>query len=126
VVRYFPAPSDSAFSTLVATGRLGIISDHSLINELQLYRSQWRNLDTSQNLTLRPFREQAINTGQKYGLSPFGSVAEDVYLDLLRENADLRGAMRTHLEYVVIHRNLLSETLKLNEVLLDSVRGDVK
>ncbi|MCH5372736.1 MAG: hypothetical protein JJ992_02080 [Planctomycetes bacterium] len=125
VVRYFPSPNDAAFSTLVATGRLGLISDRSLVGALQSYKGQWDNLDTSQNRTLRPFRNQTVFVGQKYGLSPFGRLPEEEYLKLLLDHSDLRGAMRTHLEYVVIHRNLLAQTLELTEGLLARVEQAV-
>lgn len=125
VVRYFPSPNDSAFSTLVATGRLGLIKDSSLVNALQSYMSQWGDLDVSQNATLRPFRSQTVFVGQKYGLSPFGNLVQDDYLKLLIENSDLRGAMRTHLEYVVIHRNMLTQTLELTKRLLPRVEEAV-
>ena len=121
VVRYFPSPNDSAFSTLVATGRLSLIEDSSLVNALQNYMSQWGDLAVSQNATLRPFRSQTIFVGQKYGLSPFGNPVENEYVKLLIENPELRGAMRTHLEYVVIHRNMLTQTLELTQRLLPRV-----
>jgi hypothetical protein len=125
VVRYFPSPNDSAFSTLVATGRLGLITDSRLVDALQNYSSQWGDLDVSQNATLRPFRSQTVFVGQKYGLSPFGTLAQDDYLKLLKDHLDLRGAMRTHLEYVVIHRTMLAQTLELTKGLLPRVEEAV-
>jgi len=117
MVRYFPTPNDAAFSTLVATGRLGLIDDWVVVSELQSYRSQWRNLDTSQS--------QAVFNGQKYALSPYTRLPEEMIVRLLQDHSDLLGAVRTHLEYVAIHRNLLSETLVLTEALLDMVENSL-
>jgi len=122
VFRYHPTRSASAFDTLVATGRLGLISNRELVRQLQLYQGVWKNIEISQSSTLRHMRDQAVFVGQKFGLSPFGNIAEDEFIELLCENPELQGAARTLLEYSLAHRAALVQARELTRDLIEQIQ----
>lgn len=117
VVRYHPTRSSAAFDTLMASGNLGLIRDAQLVAALQQYQRRWRDIEVSQNSTLRPFRDHTVFVGQKFGLSAFSEMPEAEYITLVQDNKELEAALRTMGEYSLIHRELLSETLKENAAL---------
>ena len=118
VVRYYPVQGSTAFDTLMANGNLGLLQDSSLVARLQSYRRLWQDIVSSQDLAYRPFRDQAIFVGQKFGLSPFVEMPEKDFIALIRDNPELEGAFRTLAEYTVLHRNQLSKTQKQTRALL--------
>lgn len=121
IVRYHPGQSSTAFDTLMSTGRLDLVRDHDLIAKLQAYRAQWADIETSQNTTYRPFRNQAIFVGQKRGLSPFIEMPEEEFVTLVRDTPELAGALRTMMEYAVLHRQQLYTTRQATLALLHSL-----
>ena len=124
VVRYHPTQSSAAFDTLMATGDLGLIKDRELVQQLQTYQLLWNDIEGSQNTTFRPFRNQAIFVGQKFGLSPFIDMPERRFVDLVKNQPELEGTLRTMAEYSVLHRDLLEQTRKLNQELMARVDRD--
>jgi len=82
-VRYYPDQSNSAFNSLIAAGDLKIISDQTLISELQSYFLHWNSIEKSNQSTHRTFRNQAVFIGQEYGLSPFSIVPEKELIGVL-------------------------------------------
>jgi len=124
VVRYHPTQAAAAFDTLVATGRLGLISDRSLVRQLQSYQRSWDDIEISQNETFRPFRDQAIFVGQSSGLSPFTRIPEKEFVSLLQQDPELRGALRTLVEYSFLHRGQLVRTRALTRALLERLEQE--
>ncbi len=120
VVRYYATQSSTAFDTLMSTGRLDLIQDNNLVAGLQVYSAQWNGVVTSQNTTFRPFRNQTIFVGQKYGLSPFIEMPEDEFIALVRETPELAAVLRTMMEYTVVHRQQLISTLNTTTALLQA------
>jgi len=102
-VRYYPTQNDAAFSGLIAAGNLSLISDQNLVYSLKNYKELWGALEISQATTFRPFRDRLIFVGQEHGLSPFKDVDERELGRLIKANPELEGAVRTMLEYGVIH-----------------------
>ncbi|NNU14989.1 hypothetical protein HK107_01455 [Parvularcula sp. ZS-1/3] len=107
-VRLYPAQSDSAFDGLVSAGNLSLISDPDLVRALQRYKALWEPLEISHTNTYRPFRDRLIFVGQKHGLSPFKGVGEEQLVALLQSDPELEGAVRTVLEYGVLHWQTLN------------------
>ncbi len=124
VVRYHAVQSSTAFDTLMSTGRLDLIRDDELLARLQAYRAQWRDIETSQNTTFRPFRDQTIFVGQKQGLSPFIEMPEEEFVGLVRDTPELAGALRTMMEYGVLHRQQLYTARQTTLALLRSLGAE--
>jgi len=125
VVRYHPGQSSAAFDTLVATGRLGLISEQSLVRQIQLYRRRFVDIEISQNQTFRPFRDRAIFVGQKSGLSPFSDLPEQEFVSILRQDRELQGAVRTMVEYAFLHYAQLIGARDANHELLESLEREL-
>ena len=119
--RDFPVRSDTAFSALMSTGRLGLLSDESLVRDLQDYQRDWNGLENSQDRTFRSLRDHTLFQGQNYGLAPFTPTAESEYVRLLRDHADLRGAVRTFVAYTALHRDQMMRLLDSSEILSSRV-----
>lgn len=105
VVRYYPTENGAAIEALTAGGDLSLIRNADLVRELLLYRQLWQGLEDSQASTYRPFRERAVFVGQELGLSPFTEMEPDKYFALLADNPGLESALRTLLEYTVLHNS---------------------
>ena len=121
-VRYYPVQSSAAFESLMAGGDLALIGNENLVRELQRYRQLWRSLEDSHTTTHKRFRERAVYVGQEFGLSPFTEIDESEFAELLASEPTLAGALRTLVEYTVLHRgqmeavdNKASELLVLLE-----------
>ena len=118
VVRFHPTQSNAAFGALRASGDLAIVDDPDLTRELQRYNQLWASLENFQNRSYRPFRDRAIFVGQQFGLSPFGDISEVDYVGLLRSNTELMSALRTLLEYGVIHKSQMDRVKEKAESLV--------
>jgi hypothetical protein len=125
-VRYFPAQSNTAFSSLIAAGDLKIISDPSLISELQSYAQLWNSIEVSNDTTYRPFRDRAVFVGQEYGLSPFSFISEKELIGLVKANPKLEAVVRTMLEYTVLHRSQIERIKQSTESLIIKVSKEIK
>ena len=119
VVRYHPSQSATSFQTLMATGNLGIIRDRDLIRDLQTYNRSWIDLESSHVGTLKPFRDHAVFVGQKFGLSPFTQMPAEEFVSLLKEQPELRGTVRTMVEYSLIHRDIQTKLKATTRALLE-------
>ncbi|MEL6378778.1 MAG: DUF6090 family protein [Pseudomonadota bacterium] len=106
-VRYYPTQNDAAFSGLVSAGDLSLISDQDLVYSLKNYKELWDALAISQATTFRPFRDRLVFVGQEHGLSPFKNIDEEDLTSLIKANPALEGAVRTMLEYGVLHWQIL-------------------
>ncbi|MEL6362642.1 MAG: hypothetical protein AAFR21_16310 [Pseudomonadota bacterium] len=102
-VRYYPTQNDAAFDGLVAAGDLALISDQDLVHDLKAYTALWDALEISQERTFRPFRDRLVFVGQEHGLSPFKNVDENELARLVKADPTLEGAVRTMMEYGVLH-----------------------
>jgi hypothetical protein len=118
VSRFYPVQSNSAFGSLVASGNLGLLQNQDLIRQLQIYQRRWSDIEVSQNLTYRPFRNQTAFVGQKFGLSMFTDIPQEQLVSLLSDNPELEGALRNLSEYSIIHHAQLVEAIKVTRELL--------
>lgn len=118
VFKYYPTQSDMAFEALSANGRLGLIQDRQLVRELQAYRHGWIDIETSQNLTYRRFRDRTVNVGQKSGLSPLMLMPEDKFTAIVRQDKELLAAIRTLQEYSIPRLAILEDKKREAEDLL--------
>lgn len=98
---------------MVAGGRIGVLHDAELVNQLQIYQIRWRDIEESQNLTYRLCRNHATSVGQKFGLSIFSSLPEKDFITLIRDNPELEGALRTLAELSLIHYWQMVECQKI-------------
>lgn len=124
-LHYYPIQSKTAFSSLIAAGDLKIISNQSLISNLQDYTQNWRSLQESNVTTYKKFRDRAIFVGQEFGLSPFTSIPEQELISMVQNNPQLKAVISTLLEYTVIHKSQFSETKKLTKALIDKVEKEI-
>ena len=125
-VRYHPNQSDSAFSSLIAAGDLSVIKDDKLVRDLQKYSQLWEGLENAHLSTYRPFRNQLVFVGQKYGLSPFTEIDEAELITRFQENPELASALRTMLEYGVLHREQTEQVKRLAEDLAERLEGKIQ
>lgn len=103
LVTTYPTGSVTAFDVLTNSGKLGIIRDPKLIRALQDYRRKWIGLDETQAGTLRPLRNDAISIGERYGLPAVTAYPEERLLQKMKENEELRAALRTQIAFKTIH-----------------------
>ncbi len=115
---FYPSAGSTAYDALTNTGKLGIIRDPGLVRDLQNYFQIWIGIDETHAGTLRPLRNDAVSVGQRYGLSPFSEVPEEAFLAKLRENEELRAALRTQIGYKLRHHQLIVEADEAAEALL--------
>jgi len=125
-VRLFPTQANSAYEALVAAGDLSLISSTDLVRDLQQYSQQWASLENSQNRSYRPFRDQAIYAGQEFGLSPFVELDEAEYFALLASNPKLSSALRTLLEYAIIHHSQMERVDKMAAELISRLELEIQ
>ncbi|NNC37575.1 MAG: hypothetical protein EX271_09635 [Acidimicrobiales bacterium] len=126
VVRLHATQANSAYDSLVSAGDLSLIKSPDLIKALQHYHQQWTSLEGSQDKSYRPFRDQSLYIGQKYGLSPFIEMNEAEFTAILQANTDLASSMRTVLEYAVIHEGQLNLVNRLAEDLIAQLEQEIK
>lgn len=125
-------PSTTAFDSLVSSGELGILQDEGLVRSLQQYQNTTALVLRSQNLTFRPIRDSGIKIGQQFGLSAFGRVDEDAFIELVSTNAHLAAAIQTqlgwskgHFLFLTIIDNSAAELLtQIEDKLGISLDGD--
>ncbi|HBS34132.1 MAG TPA: hypothetical protein DEA50_03505 [Parvularcula sp.] len=121
---YSPAASHTAYDALTNTGKLSIIKDHDLIRNLQDYRQLWIGLDEMQSGTSRPLRNDAAGIGHRYGLSLLTPVPEEELLRKMRENEELRAALRTQVAVKILHYASVSELDRAAEALLSKLERE--
>lgn len=102
-------PSTTAFASLVSSGELGILQGEGLVRSLQQYQNTTALLGRSQNLTFRPTRDSGLKIGHQFGLSAFGRVDEDAFLELVSTNPHLAAMIQTQLGWSKLHFFLLSQ-----------------
>ena len=125
-VRYYPDQSNTAFSSLVAAGDLKIISDQSLISDLQSYSHLWNSIEKSNQSTHRSFRDQTVFVGQEFGLSPFTRVPEEQFIEMVQTVPKIQAVIRTMLEFAVLHQSQMKQARKKALSLIERVGQEIK
>ena len=120
-LRYFPIQSDSAFSSLIAAGDLKLISDASLVSELQNYHLLWTSIECSNDTTFKPFRNRTVFVGQEFGLSPFSTFHEIDLITLVKNNSKLKSVVSSMLEYTVLQKHQIQNIKQSTESLIVKV-----
>lgn len=126
VVHYYPIQSDTAFSSLIAAGDLKIISNQNIISNLQSYKRSWYSLQNSNETTHKVIRDQTFLVGHEFGLSPFANISETELIKLMQNNPKLKAAIRTLLEYTVLHLSQFKETKGLTELLIKEIEKELE
>ena len=64
--------------------------------------------------------------GLKNCLSPFINIPETELITLIQKNPKLKAAIRTLLEYTVLHSSQFEQTKSLTELLIDKIEKEIK
>ena len=118
-------PSATAFDSLVAAGELGILKNADLVRRLQEYQFTTAALEKAQDITYRPRRDHAINTGQIYGLSAFGDVEEQYFLDLVAATPQLAAVVDSQFGWAQGHFVMLSAASENAKALLEIIENEL-
>ena len=118
-------PSATAFDSLVAAGELGILQNADLVRRLQEYQFTTAALEKAQDITYRPRRDNAINTGQRFGLSAFGAVEEQYFLDLVTTTPQLAATVDSQLGWAQGHFVMLSAAYENANALLEVIENEL-
>ncbi len=96
ILDVFNPPSYTAsFDSLLNSGELGLFENQDLVSAIQDYRFWTNGLEGMQNNTIRPSRNSSTAVGHIYGLSAFGSVKEDQFIELVQNNSQLAATIQT-------------------------------
>ena len=125
-IHYYPLHSDAAWSSLLAAGNLNIIKNKDLVRDLQRYTLLWASLERSNDNTYRSLRTQTVFVGQEFGFSPFSHIPEEVLITELQESPKLVGAMRTLLEFTVLHHRQIETVEEAVTTLIEQIEGEIK
>lgn len=121
----FARPSTTAFVSLETSGELGLLQNKSLVRQLQEYRQKTAGLQKTQDVTLRPARDRASESGHLYGLSLFGEVDEEALIDLVSATPSLAAVLQSQLGYGKAHFTNLSAANELAERLLKQIEDEL-
>ncbi len=125
-IHYYPVQSDAAWGALMAAGNLNIIKNKDLGRDLQRYTLLWASLEGSNKTTYRSLRNQTVFTGQEFGLSPFSHIPEKDLIADLQENPKLVSAMRTLLEFTVLHLQQIERVDEAAVELIEQIEREIK
>lgn len=125
VTSFYPTGSVAAFDALTNTGRLDIIKDQGLRRALQNYRQRWRGLDETQAGTMRPLRNSAISTGERYGLSLITTLPEEAMFQKLKENEELRAVLQNQVTFKTLHYDLIVDLDRDAATLLEKIERKI-
>ncbi|MEL6367436.1 MAG: hypothetical protein AAFQ16_05680 [Pseudomonadota bacterium] len=124
-LHYYATQNDAALSALITSGDLDLIKDPTLLVELQSYSAQWYSVKNANNTTFRSFRDQTVFVGQKFGLSPFIEIDDTELIDLMRNEPELLGAVRTLLEFTVLQKQSLETVREATVDLIETIEAQV-
>ncbi|MFK8030119.1 MAG: hypothetical protein AB8G18_07755, partial [Gammaproteobacteria bacterium] len=102
------APSTTAFDSLVSSGDLGILRDEAIVESLQTYRQLMTAIIKAQEVTFRPRRDNAIDIGLEFGLSPFRATEESEFLALVSGSPKLAATVQSQLGWARGHLTMLA------------------
>ena len=125
ITSIFARPSTTAFVSLETSGELGLLQNKGLVRQLQEYRQKTAGLLKTQDVTLRPARDRASETGHVYDLSLFGDVDEDVLIELVSTTPTLTAVLQSQLGYGKAHFVNLSAANELAELLLKQIEEEL-
>ena len=118
-------PSTTAFVSLETSGELSLLQNKDLVRQLQEYRQKTAGLLTTQEVTLRPARDRASETGHLHGLSLFSQVDEDALIDLISTTPYLTAVLQSQLGYGKVHFVNLSTANELAELALKQIEEEL-
>ena len=95
------------------------------MRQLQEYRQKTAGLLTTQEVTLRPARDRASETGHLHGLSLFSQVDEDALIDLISTTPYLTAVLQSQLGYGKVHFVNLSTANELAELALKQIEEEL-
>jgi len=124
-MRLYPRHNDATIESLIAAGNSSIIKNTSLLRDLQRYRTLWAGVEDAQINTFRPLRDRMIFAGQAHGLSPLTPVDLDVVAEAVRTDSALKGALKTMVEYTIIHQGFFDQLQKQSELLEARIEGEL-
>ena len=100
-------PNRNTFESLVSSGDLRVISDPSIIKDLQTYYSRFMALDSSEIEFFTASNLEAIRVGRRHGLSAFGTIDQNNLFDLVRADPELAAVIREQREMAALHTQLI-------------------
>lgn len=118
-------PSTTAFVSLENSGELALLQNKGLVRQLQEYRQKTAGLLKTQDITLRPARDRASETGHLYGLSLFGEDDEDALIELVSTTPSLAAVLQSQLGYGKVHFTNLSAANELAVLLLKQIEEEL-
>ncbi len=118
-------PSTTAFVSLENSGELGLLQNRDLVRQLQAYRQKTAGLLRTQDVTLKPARDRASETGHLYGLSLFGEVNEAALIELVSTTPSLTAVLQTQLGYGKVHFINLSAANERAALLLKQIEDEL-
>ena len=118
-------PNNSALDALVNSGDLGILRNKAIVRQLQEYRQITSAIEKSQDVTYRPARDAAIAVGQEFGLSAFGTVNEESFLELVGTEPELAAALQSQMGWATGHYLQIASANQSAHTLLRSIQTEL-
>jgi hypothetical protein len=118
-------PNETSFLSLENSGKLGIVRNQLLLKQLQEYRNSIAGLQKAQDVTFRPARGHAIELGHSYGLSIFGEMEDEAFIDLVAANPPLSAVLKTQLGFAKGHFTLLAAANEKAALLLEEIQREI-
>ena len=117
--------SDTAFGALVNSGELGILQNKEIVRQLQEYQLITSAIEKSQDVTFRPARNQAIEVGQKFGLSVFSTVDEKIFLNLVGAEPELAATLQSQMGWATGHYVMIAAAEQSAHELLQNIQTEL-
>ena len=118
-------PNRNAFETLVSSGDLRVFGDPGIIKDLQTYHSGFAALEDTETVFFMPSNREAIRVGRRHGLSPFGTVDQNVLFDLVRADPELAAVIREQREMAVLHAQLIQGLIRSADKLIINIEESI-
>ena len=126
ISRIFPSHNNATIESLIAAGNSSIIKNSSLVRDLQRYRTFWAGVESAQIHTFRPIRDRALFVGQEHGFSPLSPIDDDALADAFRKDPALQGALKTMLEYTIVHRDWMYQLQQQSDTFAKRIEAELK
>ena len=122
---YNPPSNTASFDSLINSGELGLFQNEALVAGIQDYRFFTKGLAGAQNHTMRASRNISTEVGQLFGLSSFGNVDEDTFIELVKRNPQLAATVQTELGKAKRHFRLKATTKNKAMELLELIEEEL-
>ncbi len=100
--------SRSGYESLLSAGRLGLLRDRPLAQQIQSYYGDYDDLLDTQTTVFRAFRNDGAREQYALGVSVFDQRPAAEIIALARDNPAFAAYLRSQREWAIVHWNLLS------------------